>query len=393
MALNVHAHPYGIKDAEYQKMLDATIVSTGNNYRLKKVLERIKKGETVHIAALGGSVTEGAGPKNFTDGYAYQFFREVKKVYAPGDGSNLLFNNAGLSGTPSLLGRVRYEADVVALCGQNPDLLIVEFAVNDGGEDIFIKSFEAIVRDALLASPDTAVIAVYSAATYGNTSFQKKPVSDYYSIPHINMLDVVNNALKDGTFKKEEYYTDIVHPTYEGHELMKDCLMNLLAKVDKAKLDAKVDVPAKLYKEPGLNGLIRIFGDDENVKITKGGFWRLDPNCQTIKKTNKSNFPKNWHKTFDSGKDSFKVELNCKSFVWTYKVQSAYLTEKFGKAEVWVDGKLFKVVDGGAPGGWNNNECLVLINEKETAKHTVEIKMLKGSEMLGFTIVAMAYSK
>lgn len=395
MGVNAYtqSNPYKIKDADYQKMIDETIVSTGNNYRLKKVLEKIRKGETVHIAALGGSVTEGAGPAKFTDGYAYQFFRAVKKVYAPGDGSNLLFNNAGLSGTPSLLGRVRYKADVVDVCGQNPDLLIVEFAVNDGGEEIFQKSFEAIVRDALLASPDTAVIAIYSAATYGNTSFQKKPVSDYYEIPHINMLDVVNNALKDGTFKKEEYYTDIVHPTYEGHELMKDCLMNLLAKVDKEKMDPEVKVPEKLYKEPGLNGLIRIFGDDENVKITKGGFWRLDANCQTIKKTNKSDFPKNWHKAFDSGKDPFKIELNCKSFVWTYKVQSASLTEKFGKAEVWVDGKLFKVCDGGAPGGWNNNECLVLINEKETGKHTVEVKMMKGSELLGFTIVAMAYSK
>ena len=214
-----------------------------------------------------------------------------------------------------------------------------------------------------------------------------------YKIPHINMLDLVNKAINDGVFSKEDFYTDIVHPTYKGHELMTDCLMNLLAKVDKAKLDLKEEVPAKLYKEPGLNGLIRRFGADENVKISKGGFWRLDSNCQTIKKTNKSNFPKNWHKTFDSGKDPLKIELNCKSFVWTYKVQGAYLTEKFGKAEVWVDGKLFKVCDGGAPGGWNNNECRVLINEKETGKHTVEVKMAEGSELLGFTIVAMAYSK
>ena len=198
-------NPFKMEDADYAKMVETSLISVGNNYRLKNAIEKIKKGEKVWIAALGGSVTEGAGPAKFTDGYAYQFFRDLKKTYAPDDGKNVNFNNAGLSGTPSLLGLVRYQSDVVEVCGQNPDILIVEFAVNDGGEATFQKSFEGIVRDALKASPNTAVIALYAAATYGNTAAQKKPISDLYQIPQINMLGIVKDGIAKGHFTEKEY--------------------------------------------------------------------------------------------------------------------------------------------------------------------------------------------
>ncbi len=386
------AHPFKITDDDYGKILETTLVSTGNNNRLKKVIDKIKKGDEVHIAAIGGSVTEGAGPAKFTDGYAYQFFRALKAKYAPGEGKNLYFNNAALSGTPSTLGRIRYESDVIEVSGGNPDLLLVEFAVNDGGEELYQWGFESLVRDALLASPDTAVIAVYSAATYGNTMGSKKPVADYYSIPQINMLEIVNSSIEKKIFTKEQYYSDYVHPTIEGHQMMSDALMNLVSKVDKAKLDTPIVVPAKPFKE-GLSGLIRINGDDENVKIKAGGFTSIDPNCQTIKKTNKSNFPFNWYRKASSSSDPFKMEITCKKLLFTYKVQGSWMSEKFGKASVLVDGKLVNVYDGGKDGGWNNCETVLLINESVSTKHTVEVRMANGSENKGFTIVAMGYTK
>ena len=151
---SVQANPFKINEAEYQSMIEKTIVSTGTHARMKKVLAKARQGEKVRIAAIGGSVTEGAGPADFKDGYAYQFFRAFKAKYAAGDGSNLSFNNAGLSGTGSLVGSVRYEEDVVKVCGGNPDLLIIEFAVNDNGDVLCQRTFEAIIRKAMLANPD-----------------------------------------------------------------------------------------------------------------------------------------------------------------------------------------------------------------------------------------------
>ena len=372
--------------------VEETLVSTGNNYRLKTALEKIKKGEKITLAALGGSVTEGAGPEKFTDGYAFQFFRALKAAYAPGNGENVIFDGAGLSGTPSQLGIVRYKQDVVDVLGGNPDILIIEFAVNDAGDDFSARGFEALVRDALSASPETAVIALYSAATYGNTAAQKKPIANYYQIPQVDILPVVKKGISSGKVKEKDYYTDNVHPTKDGHQFMSDSLMNLLAVVDKAAKDSPCAIPAESLKNPSFSGMKMILGDDENVKISAGAFNKKDGATQTLKKTNKGDFPQNWYKSASSKGESFKMDITCKNLILTYKVQGSWLSEKFGSADVYVDGKKVGTYDGGAANGWNNCEARLIIDEKSAAKHSVEIKMAPGSESKGFTIVCMGYS-
>ena len=385
--------PLNLNQPNYEKILKESIVSKGNNYRLKTVIEKMKKGQKVWVAALGGSVTEGAGPANFTDGYAYQFFRALKDNFTPDEGKNLNFNNAGLSGTSSILGLVRYDSDVTEICGRSPDLLIIEFAVNDDGSESTQIAFEGIVRKVLLANPETAIIVLYSAADYGNTMAQKKPVADYYSIPQVNMLKSVKESIDKKLFTHDEYFTDNVHPTLEGHQLVTACLINLINTIDKDKKDSAIKVPEKLFKMPGFNNFIRILGDDDNVRIVKGGFKDTDLQTQSLKKTNTGNFPINWYKQATNKNESFVLNINCKNFIFTYKVQGSWLTEKYGEAEIYVDGKLFKTVDGGAKNGWNNCENLILINEETSANHKIEVKMAKGSEDKGFTIVAMGYSK
>ena len=393
---SVQANPFKINEAEYQSMIEKTIVSTGTNARMKKVLAKARQGEKVRIAAIGGSVTEGAGPADFKDGYAYQFFRAFKAKYAAGDGSNLSFNNAGLSGTGSLVGIVRYEEDVVKVCGGNPDLLIIEFAVNDNGDVLCQRTFEAIIRKAMLANPDCAVIAMYAVASYGNTAGQKKPVADHYVLPQINMMPVVNGAIEKKTFTKEQYFTDYAHPTFEGHQFMSDCLMALVDKMDKAAKDSEQHVPASCFKEPSLYGLKRILPSDTdaNVQIERGDFTETDRKCQSLKKTNASDFPENWKKKLNAKAENkpFKMELTCKSLIMIYKVQASGDAEKFGKAEVYVDGRKVATWDGGKNGGWNNCEPSIVIDERTAAKHTIMVKMAPGSEKLGFTIVAMGYS-
>lgn len=393
---SVQANPFKINEAEYQSMIEKTIVSTGTNARMKKVLAKARQGEKLRIAAIGGSVTEGAGPADFKDGYAYQFFRAFKAKYAAGDGSNLSFNNAGLSGTGSLVGIVRYEQDVVKVCGGNPDLLIIEFAVNDNGDVLCQRTFEAIIRKAMLANPDCAVIAMYAVASYGNTAGQKKPVADHYVLPQINMMPVVNGAIEKKTFTKEQYFTDYAHPTFEGHQFMSDCLMALIDKMDKAAKDSEQHVPASCFKEPSLYGLKRILPSDTdaNVKIECGDFTETDRKTQSLKKTNSGDFPENWKKKLNAKAENkpFKMELTCKSLIMIYKVQASGDAEKFGKAEVYVDGRKVATWDGGKNGGWNNCEPSIVIDERTAAKHTIMVKMAPGSEKLGFTIVAMGYS-
>ena len=70
----------------YQAMLDRSVMYRGNNARLKKVIEKARNGETVNIATLGGSITEGANATPWTLGYAYRFAEKFAAEYGVNGG-------------------------------------------------------------------------------------------------------------------------------------------------------------------------------------------------------------------------------------------------------------------------------------------------------------------
>jgi len=393
------AIPFNLSKADYKTVMDKSLLSTGNNARLKNVIKKLEKGEDVYIACIGGSVTEGAGPKDaggqelWQLGYAYQFAEKLKQKYPKKNGENIHFDGAGLSGTPSTLGLLRYDNDVTKELGTTPDLLIIEFAVNDDGSNFCERGFEGLIRKAMLANDDTAVIALFAdAKTYTNSQMSKMPISMLYKVPMISIQDAVE--ISGVSIDQEQFFDDYVHPKAEGHTLMADALMNLINVVDAAKADVKNEVPEKTYRGKPLDTIVRITGDDENVKINAGSFNTTDLACQTIKKTGKSNFPQNWNrKAAAKTNDSFKMEINCRSLIFVYKEQGGWLKEKFGNAEVYVDGKKAATYNGGKDGGWNNCITTLIIDEETSANHTVEVKMADSDENKGFTIVAMGYVK
>lgn len=398
-ACNNEVHPFNLSDADYKVVMDKSLFTTGNNFRLKKVIEKLEKGEEVYIACIGGSVTEGAGPRDeggkelWHLGYVYKFAEKLQAKYSKKNGKNIHLDGAGLSGTPSTLGLLRYDNDVVAELNHVPDILVIEFAVNDDDSNFTERGFEGLIRKALLANENTAVIALFAdAKTYKNSQPSKKPIAALYKIPMISIQDAVEESgIK---IDEEAFFDDYVHPKAEGHLLMADALMNLFTVVDAAKEDAKMNFPAEPYNKRPLDSLIRITGNDENVKIMPGAFDGTDKNCQTIKKTEKSNFPQNWYRSAAAkNNEPFKMEINCRSLIFVYKEQGHWLEEKFGTAEVFVDGKSVASYNGDKEGGWNNCITQLIIDEKESSNHLVEVKMASGSEDKGFTIVAMSYCK
>ena len=84
------------------------------------------------IAYIGGSITQGARATPIhTQSYAYQSWHMFDLAY--GNGNNVHLVKAGVGGTPSELGMLRFERDVVR-DGVLPDLVVIEFAVNDEGD-------------------------------------------------------------------------------------------------------------------------------------------------------------------------------------------------------------------------------------------------------------------
>ena len=372
----------------YQAMLERSVMYKGNNARLKKVIEKARNGETVNIATLGGSITEGANATPWTLGYAYRFAEKFAAEYGINGGENINYANAGIGGTPSALGVIRYDRDVVEALGAEPDLFVIEFEVNDYAEATKGRAYESLVYQVLSQSNDAAVIMVFAVRSdMWNVQDEHYPIAIRYGIPVVAIKNAVEPAIANGELDKNAFFSDEYHPTNYGHDIMSDCIMQMVRVLDTAEADELKPLAEKAIKGRNFVGTKMIDSATEGIAIEAGAFTKVDSEIQRFSPKMLPSFPNNWMHDGAAGNDSFKMTLNCKNLLMNYKTGSG----AFGTAEVYIDGKLVKGLNGA--GGWNNSNVVLLIDEKEAAEHVVEIRMAEGQEDKAFTIYAFGYTE
>ena len=375
----------------YDAMLDTSVLSTGNNERLKKVIEKARNGEDVYLAAIGGSVTEGAGATNMKEGYAYQFFQQFKEVYGVNGGENVHVVGAGLGGTPSSLGVIRYERDVIEELEHLPDIVIIEYAVNDYAEVTGGRAYESMVNEILSEENDPAVILLFAVfQNKWNIQTDYIPVGNHYELPMVSIKDAIVKPYQEAKITDPEFFADQYHPTSSGHTIMSDCLMRLLKVVDEEEADAAYTKPETGRKTLSFVGTKMITSQTTDVDIEKGSFTAVDSTVQGFMKTFQSSFPLNWKHDKSAGNDSFVMKLTCKNLLLNYKTTSS---ATFGSAEVYVDGALKMTLNGMISGGWNNSNVVLILDEEVAGEHTIEIRMVEGQEDKEFTILAFGYTQ
>lgn len=378
----------------HDEIMKRSLVSTGNNTRIKKAIEKARNGDPVTIAYIGGSITDGAMATPKTLCYAYRSYEYFKTTYGKGDGSNVKFINAGLSGTPSTIGMVRYNRDIVSI--SKPDIVFIEFAVNDGGEVTKGEGYESLVRTILKADNSPAVVLLFSIFKGGwNDQAKLQPIGTYYNLPMVSIHDGILPAINGGKMKNEDFfYTDGLHPTNDGHKLYAeaiDYMYDTIDKEPKAASDITIPDAPKIGKGYENIQMIDSKTTSPDYTITPGSFTAVDSNVYTSywDGTHKS-FPNNWMHTASAASDSMKISLTCKSFVIVYKSGDA---KTFGKADVYVDGTKKITLDGSINGNWSNPLPGIIFNDATAAKHDIEIKMADGSTAKNFTVEAFGYTK
>ncbi len=373
----------------YQHMMNTSILSAGTNGRLERIIEKIKSGEKVTVMAYGGSITEGAGAENFSYSYGEQFIYALQEAYP---GSAIHYHNSGLGGTPSTLGLMRYQRDVIDVIGETPDLVILEFAVNDYEEPTDGRAYESLVRSILENDPDTAVVLLFSVfKNKWNLQDTYIPIGEHYGLPMISIKDAIATAYETGYLTDTEYFADIYHPTNYGHKITADCLLELFAQVS-AK-DATL--PISPVPEESVYGsdfqTIRFITskDSAGTIVTTGSFSSQDTALQTFARTTLPAFPDNWHHTSENGTESLKIQLTCKNILLTFKLSTS---QDFGKASVYIDGNYITDLNGYLKGAWNNTDTILLLDDDTAAPHILEIRMKEGHETKLFTVLGIGYS-
>lgn len=199
---------------------------------LGNVLKKLNAGETVRVAYLGGSITAANGWRPKTTQWLKDHYPSAKIEEI----------HAAIGGTGSDLGVFRLQHDALQF---KPDLLFVEFAVNDGGAspDRIWKAMEGIVRQTWEANPKTDICFVYTFRVNYEEDLRKgqcpqaasamELLADHYGIPSVNFALKVVEMESAGKliFKSDEpvegklqFSKDGVHPLDAGHDIYTEIL-------------------------------------------------------------------------------------------------------------------------------------------------------------------------
>ena len=224
-----------------KEMLNRSLKNLGDSSRLLNVFMKAARGEKISYVALGGSITEGyhsTDKKNKC--YAALVYHWLKEHFPMAE---VEFHNAGIPATSSLTGSYRLQRDVIKY---NPDLVTVEFAVNDYVRTMAVEdSYDYILHALLNAESKPAVIAFNMVCQDGGSAQGVHfPIAEYYDIPYISFADGFWPEIEANNLQWESFYCDNVHPNDMGHALAGDMLCNYLEQIlssDKSKERAVPD--------------------------------------------------------------------------------------------------------------------------------------------------------
>jgi hypothetical protein len=286
---------------------------------LPNVFAKLQRGTAVKIAYLGGSITA-------QNGWRIQSREWLQKQFPKAQLSEI---NAAIGGTGSDLGVFRVEADALK---DKPDLLFVEFAVNDANDAPaqIAKAMEGIVRKTWRLLPTTDICFVYTLTAKDTASLADgkmkrsasvmEAVADHYGIPSIHLGLEVARLEKEGklVMKSEDapmtrvsgdelntsaplptdaqgrilFSKDGVHPYPEtGHVLYTQALIRSFEKM-------------RALRSPGAHALIPPLTSDNwetarQLPLDQGGVLtgkvtKLDPTANNPTKSFAARLPSMW---------------------------------------------------------------------------------------------------
>jgi len=312
--------------------------------------------DEVNVVFLGGSITEGAGASNRAETcYAALVGKYLKEAY---EDKTVNVYNEGVGGTGSDYGLMRLSRDIIV---HNPDVVFVEFAVNDGGLDKRVE-MESIVRT--LNSLDKKPYIVYLYTTrkdFVSGKAYHAQVADFYGIPQIDLLPDLKAAVDAAGGDTTIYLPDGTHPSDAGYQVYADKIIACLETGRFLQYPNVTD--EKLMDMSGV-------ADFETLPATEAeasGTWaeekaNLNRTCM-ISSTAGDTL------TFEFTGNAFGVEL--------------ILNDAGGKYDIYIDGEYFATRSCYYK-GVNYNHCRYggcnFLLDNDT--HTVEIKVLgeKGDD-------------
>ncbi len=372
----------GIDEVKYEEMKKRSIVSVGDLSRFAKAIKKAESGEDITVAYIGGSVTEGTGG-GASSCYARISANWIAKRYPD---INVNYVNAGIGGTTSVLGNIRVGEDVLS---RNPDIVFVEFGVNDRDDDHHLETYESLVRTILSSEGDPAAILLFSAHKnidaypgngYGRQETQKL-VGEFYDLPMISIGSAINPAIEEGLIEWSDFSGDDVHPNKWGHQVYSDMIEYFLdtarASVKNMSDDELKISPIETDSHTPARYENLKFRDRSSLDLVSAGSWK----------------DSQFGDRFDNGWKRSGAENENSPFTFKFTGSNLFLLyqggEDFARLRVSIDGgDEIEVYSGGGSGiGYK----LIASLEAE-GEHTVSIRVRDEDKDRDAYIFAAAYN-
>lgn len=234
---------------------------------LSKVLEGMKAGEVANVVFFGGSITWGAGA---TDPQKTSYRALVSSwLETQFPRSTIKSIDAAIGGTGSKLGVFRMDRDVTP---HDPDLVFIEFSVNDGESPDTTETMEGIIRKLHAHAPEAAIVilVIGAGAGYSNlpTWALHRSLAASYGLPCIDIVSPVMNLVKEG-LSFDEFLCDGCHPNDKGYRIYADIVCGELA-----RMASEEGSPALFPKEPLTENRFESASMVELSKIADPSEWK-----------------------------------------------------------------------------------------------------------------------
>ncbi len=357
------------------EMRERALCNYGNPYRLLKLIDKAKRGESITFVALGGSITQGYNSTNHKFCYAARIAKWLEHSFPQ---CTVNYINAGIGATGSLIALHRLKRDVL---DKKPDLVTVEFSVNEGNNSFAQNTYDNLLYNILNSETNPAVLMICMIREDGFSAQNVHlAVGKHYDLPVISYGDAVWEELKNGKLNWTDLSNDNIHPHDYGHELV--------AKFVTDYIETLFEKSSSDYKEPNYKNLMtdykfknpELFYVDDIAPYSWGCFSREEVNLNKI--------PYGWVANENGNPLQFKF-FNCKR---VYVLIEKTNRGDGGKAEFEIEDNVIEL-DADFKDGWGVYYNSELLFSSEIGKDiTITVKpVLKKGEHFAIAGIMLSY--
>lgn len=345
-------------------------IHKNNAFRIRNLMKRAEAGEKLVLAFLGGSITQGALSSVPETCYAYLVYQWWRKQYPAAE---FVYVNGGIGGTSSQFGTARVQEDIL---DANPDFVVVDFTVNDKDTDLFMETYESLVRRLLKASSSPAVMALCNVYYDSGVSAMNvhRRILEHYQIPYVSMEETVYRDIQEGVLNQEDVTPDGLHPHDRGHRMLADWVIRLLQVIQENQEDEDEFLLSETspLTPCGYEGARRIQNADSACV------------CQGFEKDLREKegildiFSKGWEARQEGASIHIEAEGSCLAVQYRKSVHHPAPV-----AMAYVDGNREKgvLLDGNFEETWG--DCLfitTLLHHGVEGKHDIDIEIIRSVE-------------